>query len=187
VKQFIQSRWSDITLLRQHTDCSQLESSYRCRKFLTTEQESLLLTEPGYPIPIPDKSDQTPSPRTYWNTRHVTLLATTSTGREWIKLLKKWFVCVGPVQEQLIKKTCHLWPPSTKPWWHIHRLRLSTSGTALRRGCLREVSWYYCHVQHNFRASCGSTSAIVRPTWCFQNDCQWQWGTVHFARAWAVL
>jgi hypothetical protein len=59
-----------------------------------------------------------------------------------------------------------------------HRLCFFTSGTALlhRSGCLLEVSWRYCNVQHNFTASHGSPSPTVRPTWCFWNDCQRQRG-----------
>jgi len=109
VKQFIQSRWPDIILLHQHSDCSQLESSYRCCKFLTTEQESVLLRK-HVAIPSPYRTKVINLLHQGHTGIHDMwqLLVIACTGHEWIRLLKKWFVCVGLVQEQLIKKTCHM-------------------------------------------------------------------------------
>jgi len=42
VKEFIKSRWPDLSLLRQHADWSQLESFYRRREALTIEQGCVL-------------------------------------------------------------------------------------------------------------------------------------------------
>jgi transposase InsO family protein len=124
VKKFVESRWPELKLLRQHADWSQLEGFYRRREYLTIEQGCVLFRER---VVIP----------TALRTKVLKLLHQGHPEIQSIKsLARNYAYCLGMDHEiegmvrlcgscaaaakQPLKATLHSWPPATNPWEPIH-------------------------------------------------------------------